>query len=747
MTVEPQVRANGTGPSVTLARPENRGVEIGSSDVSGNGEATVINDRYEIHKRIGRGGMADVFSARDLLLDRQVAIKVLFPEFATDANFVERFRREAQSAANLSHPNIVNVYDWGKYEGTYFIAMEEVQGRTLAEILQANKQLTAKQAAEIASEVAAALGFAHDNDVAHRDIKPANILIGSNGQVKVADFGIARAMNAPTESNLTQAGSVMGTATYFSPEQAQGAQPDPRSDLYSLGVVMYEMVAGRPPFSGENPVSIAYKQVHDAPQPLVQIVADVPKPFEAIVAKLLAKDPKLRYPTAGALRDDLRRFRNDEPVMALEAVQNAKRAAAAGGAAAAAGGAAAAAAGATSVNPTTPPNTGAVPPTGTPQSTSVPSTGMLEAGYPTGASADAAYYDTNSSRTGWYAVAAFVALIVLVVGGVLMFQTLSADEAADEPRQLVLEDYTDPPQRLEVVTASLEELDIPYRTIEETTGLVPEGFVFRTDPAPGSLILEGQEVVVYFNPDSQLVPIPNVVGIALGEAEARLESTGFAIGEITFQETDEVGENTVLSSDPPADTQALQGTAVNLTVATAVTETQVQVPGEVIGQNEIEARATLESPPYNFTVTTALQSSQFNVGTVLDIEPGAGAVVNEGAAVVIIVSSGPAPVTVPPVEGQTAGRASNTLTSAGLTVRTVFQDVSPGSVDDGLVIAQDIPAGSQVDPGTEVTITVGRATGPVTTLPPTTTTSTTSTTSTTTTTTTTTTIPTETSAP
>ena len=225
--------------------------------MTNHADATVINDRYEIHKRIGRGGMADVFSARDLLLDRQVAIKVLFPEYATDESFVERFRREAQSAANLSHPNIVNVYDWGKYETTYFIAMEEVQGRTLADILKTNKQLTSKQAAEVASEVAAALGFAHEKGVAHRDIKPANILIGSNGQVKVADFGIARVMNAATESNLTQVGSVMGTATYFSPEQAQGAQPDPRSDLYSLGVVMYEMVAGRPPFSGENPVSIA----------------------------------------------------------------------------------------------------------------------------------------------------------------------------------------------------------------------------------------------------------------------------------------------------------------------------------------------------------------------------------------------------------------------------------------------------------------------------------------------------------
>ncbi len=424
--------------------------------MTNNGEATVINDRYEIHKRIGRGGMADVFSARDLLLDRQVAVKVLFPEFATDANFVERFRREAQSAASLSHPNIVNVYDWGKFEGTYFIVMEEVQGRTLAEILSTNKQLTSKQAAEIASEVAAALGFAHDNHVAHRDIKPANILIGTNGQVKVADFGIARALNAPTESNLTQVGSVMGTATYFSPEQAQGAQPDPRSDLYSLGIVMYEMVAGRPPFTGENPVSIAYKQVHDAPQPLVQIVADVPRSFEAIVAKLLAKDPKMRYPSAAALRDDLRRFRNDEPVQALAAAANA-RAAVAG--AAAAGAIAGAAVGATTVNPTVAP-TGMIP-GAAPRADSVPSTGMVEAGYPTGASADAMYYDTNPSRTGWYALGAFVALILLVVGGVLLFQALGGDNGDAEPNQFVLDDYTNKP--LEEVTADLTAEEHPIR--------------------------------------------------------------------------------------------------------------------------------------------------------------------------------------------------------------------------------------------------------------------------------------------
>ena len=205
-------------------------------------QQTVFNGRYELHRRLARGGMADVFLARDQLLDRPVAVKVLFPEFATDPNFVERFRREAQSAANLNHPNIVSVYDWGQEQGTYFIVMEYVDGRSLADILRTEGPLHPQRAAEVASDVAAALGFAHRNGVVHRDVKPGNVLISPTGQVKVADFGIARALGADPDSNLTQAGSVMGTATYFAPEQAQGLPLDPRSDLYSLGVVLYEAV-------------------------------------------------------------------------------------------------------------------------------------------------------------------------------------------------------------------------------------------------------------------------------------------------------------------------------------------------------------------------------------------------------------------------------------------------------------------------------------------------------------------------
>jgi serine/threonine-protein kinase len=676
--------------------------------VSSNNERTVLNDRYELQQRIGRGGMADVFLARDLLLDRPVAIKVLFPEFAVDPNFVERFRREAQSAANLNHPNIVGVYDWGQYANTYFMAMEYVQGRTLADILRANGHVNSQQAAEIGSEIAAALGFAHRNGVVHRDIKPANILIGANGQVKVADFGIARAMNAPTESNLTQAGSVMGTATYFSPEQAQGANPDPRSDLYSLGIVLYEMVAGKPPFSGENPVSIAYKQVHEQPQPLNQLVADVPKSFEAIVAKLLAKKPEIRYPTAEAVRDDLRRFRSGEPVQALANAMGATPGTTAMPRTAAVAGAATVGLPRTTAMPGTP-GTGAVPRTALVQQPQQP-----------------------EGRGGMYAVIGFLALIALVVGGLVLFNALAKDKA---PSEFKMPDVTG--AVLEEGSAVLTEAGLQLNPAQVDPAPPvdwPEGTITRTDPVFDTVVQRGQAVTVFYVPVRTPFALDDLAGKTQQEAIDYLNSKGLVLNSaIVTEDNPDVEAGKVIRTDPPATTQVRQGDVITLVVSAGAN--QIPVP-PISGLSEADARTTLETAGLIVTVTPEA-SDTVNAGTAIRTDPAVAALVPKGSAITLFVSSGAAPVKVPPVEGLTEAQARTKLTGVGLTPDVTYQNVPAGDPKDGKVITQSIASGTDVAPGTVVKLKVGKAVVPVTTttVAPTTTTIAPTTTTTTTTTT------------
>jgi uncharacterized repeat protein (TIGR01451 family) len=667
--------------------------------VTDNGERTVLNDRYEIQQRIGRGGMADVFLARDLLLDRLVAIKVLFPEFATDPNFVERFRREAQSAANLTHPNIVAVYDWGKYANTYFMAMEYVQGRTLADILRANGHINSVQAAEIANEVAAALGNAHASGVVHRDIKPANILIGGNGQVKVADFGIARAMNAPSENNLTQVGSVMGTATYFSPEQAQGAQPDPRSDLYSLGIVLYEMVAGKPPFAGENPVSIAYKQVHDLPQPLNQLVADVPRPFEAIVAKLLAKDPNMRYANAEALRDDLRRYRSGEPVLALASVVGAAQPPMRTGDT-----------GSASNVTRAMPRTASNPAQGA--TTVMARTTMMPQQQP-----------QRPRRNNWYGVAAFIALLALVAGGIVLFNVLKNNDK-NASSSFELPDVVG--QQLDVAGKTLQDLGLLLELQEDPTAAVEEGVVISTDPVAPTLVTEGDTITVVYKPITAPVPIPDVKGMSVEDATTTLKTAGFEVSpETVFVVDSTIAAGTVLSTSPPFGESAVQGTVVVLTVSQAPAD--VGVP-DVTNQPGNAAKASLEAEPYTFVVTVVSEpNATVPVDVVIRTDPPANTPVAKGGKVTLVVSAGPAKVKVPPVEGLTEAAARNQLTNRGLVADVQYVTVAIGSPDDGHVISQNIPPTESVNPGTTIRLKVGKAapaptTTTSTTLPPTTTT-------------------------
>ena len=261
----------------------------------------ILNERYRILRHLARGGMAEVYIAEDQLLNRTVAVKVLFPELAADDAFVERFRREARAAASLNHHNIVSVYDFGEDEGSWFIVMEYVAGRTLRDIIRAEGPMDPARATEIAAEVAAALAAAHAQGIVHRDVKPANVLIaGDTGTVKVTDFGIARAANA--RQGLTMPGTVLGTATYLSPEQAQGATVDHRTDIYSLGMVLYEMLAGRPPFVGESPVAVAYQQLSQQAPPPSTHNTRVPPALDAVVMNAMAKDPNARQASAEELR-------------------------------------------------------------------------------------------------------------------------------------------------------------------------------------------------------------------------------------------------------------------------------------------------------------------------------------------------------------------------------------------------------------------------------------------------------------
>ena len=685
--------------------------------MTNNGERTVLNDRYEIQQRIGRGGMADVLLARDLLLDRPVAIKVLFAEFATDPNFVERFRREAQSAAALNHPNIVSVYDWGKYGGTYFIAMEYIEGRTLADIVRANGRVSPVQAAEIASEVSAALAFAHRNGVVHRDIKPANILIGSSGQVKVADFGIARAMNSAADSNLTQVGLVMGTATYFSPEQAQGAQPDPRSDLYSLGIVMYEMVGGRPPFAGDNPVAIAYKQVHENPQPLNQIAPDVPRPFEAIVAKLLAKNPAVRYPDGDSLRDDLRRFRNGEPVKALAGVAPPP-------------GPPARPTGATTIARTVAPprpNTGAVGAAGAyaaatattanpnattamPRSGSVPVTGASPrpaSRYPTGAN-EAVYYDPPQRR-GWWGIAAFIAIIALAAGGFVLFKALNHKGKATT---LALIDVTGQP--LDQATAMILDAGLKPKAIAQVDPDAPEGVVFLTDPKPGVIVSRDQEIQLFFNPQKALLPVPDVTGHQVAEAKDILTASGFVAGTVTEVEDPSVPIGQVISQDPPALTPVKQATAVNLTVSQGAGKFTVS---NVVGTPGDTAKNLLQGPPGNLVVTIASEANDtVPVGFVIRTEPGADTVVDKGSPITIVISTGPTQVEVPLLTGLLEGNARDLLAEKGLIADPVtFEDLPFGNVNVGRVVSQSVAVGQHVNSSSSIGLVIGRALPEVTT--------------------------------
>ena len=631
----------------------------------------IVNDRYRVERSVGRGGMAEVFLAHDLLLDRPVALKVLFPEYANDPTFVERFRREAQSAAGLTHPNIVAVYDWGKVNNTYFIAMEFVQGRTLASILKEKLRLTARQACDVAVDVASALGFAHENGVVHRDIKPGNILIGSTGQVKVADFGIARALGSAVEEGLTQTGSVMGTATYLSPEQAQGSQPDPRSDIYSLGVMMYEMVAGRAPFIGDNAVGVAYQQVHGVPPALSEFVSDIPREFEAIVAKCMAKSAERRYANAGALRDDLRRFSAGDEVVALTDVRGRK----------------------TQSQLT---ETMAIPVISKNQDTDHGATDSPEY--------EDSYDDIAPRRAASYLFGAVFTAIVLLAAGVFIYRTVDRGSATS----LTIPDVTNRTQ----AEASQLLLDmgltpIPNAVINDAVG---DDIVYAQDPPATATGQQGDVVTITFNPARQLQTVPPIQGLSVENATQLLAPLGLQLVILEVRNDPLVPLNQIITQEPLANEQVRSGSAVSVVVSGGTGGSNIP---NIEGQVSSAAEQLLKSSPYNFVITiTAEPSATVEKGRAIRTDPVIGTPLPAGSAIVLIVSSGSPTVVVPDVVGKTEGEAQSTLNAAGLITEIGYRNVAVGDTNDGRVISQSREAQSAVAPGTKITLVIGKSTTP-----------------------------------
>jgi eukaryotic-like serine/threonine-protein kinase len=615
---------------------------------------TLFDGRYRIVRKLGTGGMANVYLAEDEVLGRRVAIKILNDRHAGDDQFVERFRREAKNAASLSHPNIVSIYDRGEAEGTYYIAMEYLDGRSLKELIVARGPAPVNVAIDYARQILAALRFAHRHGIVHRDIKPHNVLVDAEGRLKVTDFGIARA----GASQMTEAGSIIGTAQYLSPEQAKGAPVDQTSDLYSVGVVLYELLTGAVPFTGDTPVEIAMKHLSSTPEPPSIRRAEVPRDLDKVVLRALAKDPADRYQSAEEMDADLARVASGAAVS--PATEEA---------------ATAIISRPTAVTAITPPRTRETVPYAPPP----------------------AYYDYDEPRRRavWPWIVALLFVIAAIIGGYFLYNQVQTQLTNSK---VAVSNYV-----------GLREIDavkqirgkgLRVQVVRQYSDK-PETYVFKQDPQPGEKIEKGNYVTIFSSAGPPQTDVPSVIGEPLDQALSDLRAANL---RWKIQQVDnDAPQGQVFAQSPKAGARVDESSSVTLKVSKG--PKPVIVPG-VVGSTFESANSALMGA--GFAVRRKDVEDNAPKDTVIAQTPDAGTYQPPGTTVTLTVSRGPKTSTIPDVTSLSQADAVQQLQASGFKVKVVTQPVNdPGQ--DGIVQTQD-PTG-QAPPGTAVTIAVGKFSG------------------------------------
>jgi beta-lactam-binding protein with PASTA domain len=639
----------------------------------------VFDGRYRLVRKLGTGGMANVYLAEDQELGRSVAIKMLDERHSQDEQFVERFRREAKNAAGLSHPNIVSIYDRGQAEGTYYIAMEYLEGRTLKELLVTRGPTPLAVAIDYTRQILAALGFAHKHGIVHRDIKPHNVVVAPDGRLKVTDFGIARSGT----SQMTETGSIIGTAQYLSPEQAKGAPVTPASDIYSVGIVLYEMLTGSVPFTGDTPLEIAMKHLSTTPLPPSEKRHEVPHELDSIVLRALAKDPADRYQSTEEMDADLARASRGQAVSpeTEEAATQVLRGA----------GAATLASAPTAITRRV--NVGPPAPPSYP-----PPTGFYE------------YDEPMRARSFWPWLLATVLVAAAIVAGWYVYTKIQDQLNQTKPVSVPLVQGS--VERLAVQKLHAAGLQVKVRRLPNAT--VEVGRVFDQSRPPGERTEKGNLVIIKVSTGKPKVSVPSVIGEKDTDAVAKLTERGLKVDVHHVNSDKEPG--TVTGQFPKAGARVFKGEKVRINVSQG--PKPIAVP-PVVGQPIESAAGTLQGA--GFAVARRDVEASAAKGIVVQMDPPANSLVAPGSTITLFVSKGPKEATVPDVTSFSRADAIATLRNSGFKVVVDVQDTEDPSLD-GVVLTQTPGPGESAKPGTTVTITVGHYVAPP---PPPTTTATT----------------------